>query len=71
LERTFYNVSFPYPPFPEREIMDLRLKKGSKAIDAGVYIPNINDGYSGAAPDCGAYELGQDLPHYGPRAINE
>ncbi len=71
LEKTFYNVSFPYPPFPEREIMDLRLKKGSKAIDAGVYIPNINDGYSGAAPDCGAYELGQDLPHYGPRPIDK
>lgn len=21
----------------------------------------------GDAPDCGAYEAGQDLPHYGPR----
>ena len=24
-------------------------------------------GYSGSAPDIGAYEYGQELPHYGPR----
>ena len=46
---------------------DLRLKAGSKAIDAGAVLPNINDGYQGKAPDLGAYELGGKLPHYGPR----
>lgn len=48
-------------------INDLRLKRGSDAIDRGAVIPNINDHYKGKAPDLGAYELGQQLPHYGPR----
>ena len=48
-------------------VPDLRLKAGSKVIDAAVRIPNINDDFKGKAPDCGAYEAGQELPHYGPR----
>lgn len=32
--------------------------KGSGAIDAGVEIPGITDGYVGRAPDLGAYEYG-------------
>ena len=31
---------------------------GSGAIDAGLVIPGITDGYAGAAPDIGAYEYG-------------
>ena len=31
---------------------------GSKAIDAGVVIPGITDGFKGKAPDLGAYEFG-------------
>ena len=31
-------------------------ESGSKAIDAGVVIPNITDGFQGKAPDLGAYE---------------
>ena len=31
---------------------------GSGAIDAGLVIPGITDGYMGAAPDIGAYEYG-------------
>jgi hypothetical protein len=46
---------------------DLRLKSGSSAIDKGKVLPNVTDGFSGAAPDIGAYEHGDDLPHYGPR----
>jgi len=49
------------------EVVDLRLQQSSDAIDAGVVLPNINDGYNGRAPDLGAYEFGQDMPHYGPR----
>ena len=64
---TFVDAEFPNPPLPERDAADLRLKAGAKAIDAGVHIPNINDDYTGAAPDCGAYEVGQAMPHYGPR----
>lgn len=60
-------VEFPYPAYPEREPADLRLKAGSAAVDAALYIPNINHNYTGKAPDLGAYELGRGIPHYGPR----
>jgi hypothetical protein len=43
------------------------LRPGSAAVDAGVAMPGINDGYTGRAPDLGAYEIGRALPHYGPR----
>src|SRR5690606_32229074 len=36
-------------------------------VDVGEPIPNVNDGFSGAAPDLGAYELGSGLVPYGPR----
>ncbi len=67
IEDIFLNVEFPNPPLPERNPPDLRPRPGSAVIDAGIYIPNINDGFSGKAPDCGAYEHGEELPHYGPR----
>ncbi|MFB3892690.1 MAG: right-handed parallel beta-helix repeat-containing protein [Phycisphaerae bacterium] len=47
--------------------IDLRLKEGSAAVDAGEAIPGLDDGFKGKAPDLGAYELGDELPHYGPR----
>ncbi|MFH1597565.1 MAG: right-handed parallel beta-helix repeat-containing protein [Patescibacteria group bacterium] len=37
-------------------------------IDQGLVLPNINEDFSGSAPDLGAYESGQDLPQLGPRA---
>ena len=46
---------------------DLRLSRTSGAVDAGVPLPNINDGFAGKGPDLGAYEQGRPLPHYGPR----
>ena len=49
------------------EQVDLRLKAGSRAVDAGVVLPGITDGFTGKAPDLGAYEQGAPLPHYGPR----
>ncbi len=51
----------------EVSVNDLRLAAGTKAIDAGKVFPGITDGFTGAAPDLGACELGQPLPHYGPR----
>jgi hypothetical protein len=48
--------------------IDLRLNPRSRAVDAGVRIPGLNDGFQGARPDLGAYELGDPLPHYGPRS---
>jgi hypothetical protein len=67
LEDTFPDVQFPDPPVPERGMQDLRPRQGARIIDAALRIPNINDEYEGTAPDCGAYEYGQELPHYGPR----
>jgi hypothetical protein len=43
------------------------LKPGSAAIDKGIVIPQVTDGFTGAAPDLGALEVGQPPPHYGPR----
>ena len=47
--------------------LDFRLKEGSGAIDKGAVLFNFNDGHAGAAPDLGAIEFGQPMPHYGPR----
>jgi hypothetical protein len=47
--------------------LDFSLKRGSAAIDRGVVLPNVTDGFAGAAPDLGALEFGQAAPHYGPR----
>jgi hypothetical protein len=62
------------PPDPTKRhavyhSMDLnfKLKPAGKAVDAGVAIPTVNDGFAGRAPDLGALEVGRPLPHYGPR----
>jgi hypothetical protein len=47
--------------------VDFRLKSGSAAVDRGVVLPNVTDGFAGQAPDLGALEFGQIPPHYGPR----
>ncbi|HEV7714140.1 MAG TPA: hypothetical protein VGO53_01000 [Steroidobacteraceae bacterium] len=66
-------VNAPKPDFTDIthvvavDSIDLRLKKGAAAIDAGVALANITDGFLGRAPDLGAYEFGAPLPHYGPR----
>lgn len=55
-------------PVPESiPFQHLNLKEGCGAIDKGIILPNINDGFLGLAPDIGAYEFGRELPHYGPR----
>ncbi len=51
----------------EASDFDFSLKQGSAAIDKGVMLPGITDGFSGSAPDLGALEYGQAPPHYGPR----
>ncbi|MBN1237373.1 MAG: hypothetical protein JXB36_02675 [Gammaproteobacteria bacterium] len=66
-------VSFTMPDNSDMSYMyptdgyDLRLKRGSAAIDRGKVLPNVTDDYRGSAPDLGAYELGGVLPQYGPR----
>ena len=62
------------PPDPAQRhavyhAMDLNfaLKPASKAVDAGVIIPTVNDAFKGAAPDLGALEAGAPPIRYGPR----
>ena len=72
----FENLGPPVPPDSskpgtpyEAVDLDFRLKPGSKAVDAGVRLPNVNEGFTGKAPDLGAYEVGQSAPIYGPRGL--
>jgi hypothetical protein len=71
--KVFVLVPMPERSDPQRlydpEDMDFRLRPKSAAIDAGMVLPTITDGFAGKAPDLGAYELGQALPDYGPRAL--
>ena len=54
---TTFNVPGPAPvPIPPQH---MTLTAVCNAVDAGVILPNINDGFVGTAPDLGAYELGQ------------
>ncbi|MHC4398198.1 MAG: right-handed parallel beta-helix repeat-containing protein [Planctomycetota bacterium] len=45
----------------------LELVPGSAAVDRGCRLPNVNDDYTGKAPDLGCYERGSAAPAYGPR----
>jgi hypothetical protein len=69
----FENVPMPDPKrkghIYQIKGYDFRLKSRGKAIDAGCVLPNITDNFSGKAPDLGALEFGQELPHYGPRPL--
>jgi hypothetical protein len=46
---------------------DFRLKPSSAAVDRGVPLATVTEGFAGKAPDLGALEVGQAVPHYGPR----
>lgn len=48
------------------EDMDFRLRPHAAAIDRGMVLATITDGFAGRAPDLGALEFGQPIPHYGP-----
>jgi MYXO-CTERM domain-containing protein len=48
---------------------DVTLAGGSNAIDHGLVLANINDGFQGAGPDLGALETGCPQPIYGPRPM--
>jgi hypothetical protein len=67
----FLNVSKINPSDVTRiykaEDLDFRLKPGTAAVDTGCILPNINDDFTGSAPDLGALEAGQPIPIYGPR----
>ena len=52
---------------------DATLDAASGAIDHGVVLPNLTDGFVGAAPDLGALERGCPLPIFGvrPEGVDE
>jgi hypothetical protein len=68
----FLNVARPDPTERSRvykvEDLDFRLKPDAAAVDAGCILPNVNDDFTGSAPDLGALEVGQPVPIYGPRS---
>jgi hypothetical protein len=66
------------PPDPNRitkiykpEDLDFRLKSDAEAVDAGCILPNVNDDFTGRAPDLGALEVGKPVPIYGPRPLTD
>ena len=66
----FVNVSAPQGD--QRKVykagdFNFQLKSNTVAVDAGVVLPNVNDGFIGKAPDLGALESGLPTPVYGPR----
>ncbi len=67
LDVIFSDVYFPSAPGSNYRAQDLRPHSSAPTIDKGEVIVGLNDGFSGSAPDIGAYEQGQELPHYGPR----
>jgi hypothetical protein len=46
---------------------DFRLKPSSAAVDGGVPLATVTEGFAGKAPDLGALESDRPVPHYGPR----
>lgn len=67
----FINMRPPDPLTPHKiyhaSDIDFRLSPIGKAVDKGIVLPTINDGYKGAAPDLGAIEAGGPVPRYGAR----
>jgi hypothetical protein len=49
------------------EDFDFRPRPGAAPVDRGVLLPNVNDGFTGRAPDLGALETDKPLPRFGPR----
>ena len=67
----FVRVPKPDSSDPQRvytpEGFDFSLRPASAAVDAGMVLPTITDGFTGKAPDLGAFEQGRSAFHHGPR----
>ena len=64
----FRNVQKPVPGTEyDPADFDFRPREDAPVVDAGQPLANINDGFTGEAPDIGACEAGRPVPHYGPR----
>ena len=58
-------VTIPANPVGVNAPPNLELVAGGAAIDRGEALAGFNDGFTGNAPDLGAYELGKPIPVYG------
>ena len=47
--------------------VDLSLRPGTAAVDAGEVLANVRRPYKEKRPDMGCYEHGNAPPRYGPR----
>ena len=69
----FTNMHAPDPARPHfiyhATDINFTLNAKGKAIDKGIGLSNVNDGYKGTAPDLGAIEAGEPVPVYGARGI--
>ncbi len=63
----FTSLNIPHSPPTSMPKQYFTLKPSCNAVDKGIALPNVNDGFTGGGPDLGAYEVGANLPHYGPR----
>ncbi|HYY10171.1 MAG TPA: discoidin domain-containing protein, partial [Kineosporiaceae bacterium] len=52
------DMNSPDPQVVDQDNNDFRVKSTSPAVNAGIAIPGITDGYVGSAPDIGPYEQG-------------
>ena len=60
----------PYGVYHAADI-NFQLNAKGKAIDKGVVLNNVNNGFKGKAPDLGAIEAGEAAPVYGPRWLSD
>ncbi|MBL8827190.1 MAG: right-handed parallel beta-helix repeat-containing protein [Planctomycetaceae bacterium] len=56
------------PPYPSNERPTFVLRREGAAVDAGVALPNVAEEFRGTAPDLGAFEADEPVPHVGPRS---
>jgi hypothetical protein len=59
------------PLFVSPATGDYTLAPGSPAVDAGLRLPGINDGFRGAAPDAGAFERNDGPDVIPPAAVTD
>lgn len=53
------NLTVPDPGYAGPARRDFRLRRNSKAVDAGIPLSGVTDGHAGRAPDIGAFEAGR------------
>jgi hypothetical protein len=51
--------------------LTFRLKLKGKAVDAGLPIPTVNDGFTSCASDLGDSGVGKKEPTYGPQWLRQ